>query len=174
MAQFVNQRDLFDFGRGELKQLKLYKALQDIGEDYVRDLKSVIEQKRKIASGDLLNSIDYEILPEVNDKLVLLLYAAAHLEYVAQGRRAGAKPPPYRKLIPWVKIKGINIQGKGEKVSAIIIAKSIAKKGIEPVPQIGKILGDIQSRLRSDELAKAARLDIEKVIGEYFAGAFLR
>lgn len=173
MAQFVNQRELIDFGRGELQNLKLYKALKDIGEDYKNELKSILKAKDKIATGELFNSINYEILPEREDRLVLLLYAASHLEYVAQGRRPGSKPPPYSKLIPWVKVRGINIQGKGSKVSAIIIAKSIGRNGIQPVPQIGTTLNNIKRRLNSDEVARAARLDLEKVVGEYFAGAFL-
>lgn len=173
MATFRNQRDLIDFGRSELQQLKLYQTLKDIGRDYQRELQQIVKDKNKIAFGDLYKSIDYELLPEANDKLVLLLYAASHLEYVANGRRRGAKPPPYRALIPWVNVKGINIQGKGSKVSAIIIAKGISKNGIKPVPQIRKTLQDINQRLRSEEIAKAAKLDIEKVIDQFFSSAFL-
>lgn len=171
---YRNQRELIDFGQSEFQNLKLFKTLKDIGEDYTKALKDIIEREKKIATGDLYRSIDYEVLPEKNDKLVLLLYAATHLEYVANGRRPNSKPPPYRKLIPWVELRGINIQNKGPKVSAIIIAKSIGKKGIKPVPSIKATLLKVQNRLRTDEIAKAAKLDIEKVINEYFATALLR
>lgn len=174
MATFRNQRELIDFGRTELQQLKLYQTLKDIGSDYVKNLKLDIQNKDKIATGDLYNSINYEILPERGDKLILLLYAASHLEYVQNGRRPGAKPPPYRKLIPWINVRGIKFQGKSTNTTAIIIARSIGKKGIKPVPQIKQTLTEINNRIRSEEIAKAAKLDVEKVIGQFFAGGFLQ
>jgi len=169
---FRNQRELLDFGKTELKDLKLWDALNALGEDYVEKIGRILKDENKVASGNLLRSLGWEVLPEV-DKLILNLYSDFYLEYVAKGRRAGAKPPPYRALIPWIQRRGIVFQGKSQKTTAIIIAKSIGKKGIKPVSQITDTLRNI-FRNKEDFIAKAAREDIEDIVYNYLVMGTLR
>jgi hypothetical protein len=172
MANFQNQRELLDFGKENLLDLKLYKALEKLGKDYVVKMTRILVANDKQATGDLIRSLDYEVLYEA-DKLLLNLYAATYLENVINGRRPGAKPPPYRVLLPWIRARNIKFVNQSEVGTAIIIARSIGKKGIKPVPQIREVLNSIYTTQR-DFIAKAAREDIEKVIQKYLVMGFLR
>lgn len=165
MADFLNRRELLDFGRSEYKNLKLTRALELLGEDYVSKMTEILLAKDKRATGELIRSLGWEILPEV-DKMVLILTAASHLEYVQNGRRANSKPPPYRVLLPWMRARGIKFQGQTEKGTAIIIAKSIGKKGIKPVREIKQTLKNIYDN-KADLIARSAREDIEDLVNQY-------
>lgn len=165
MADFRSQRELFDFGKSEYKDYKLTRALELLGEDYVKKMTEILLAKNKRATGELIRSLGWEILPEV-DKLILNLYAASHLEYVQNGRRPNSKPPPYRVLLPWLRARGITFQNKSEKGTAIIIAKSIGKKGIKPVREIKQTLQKIYDN-KANLIARAAREDIEDLINQY-------
>lgn len=172
MAEFRNQRELLDFGRENLLDLKLYGALEKLGREYVVQMTRVLIEADKKATGNLIKSLNYEVLAEA-DKLLLNLYAAYYLEYVQNGRRPGAKPPPYKVLLPWIKARRINFPGKSDKVTAIIIAKSIAKKGIVPVPKIKTTLQNIY-RTQERFIAKAAKEDIEEIVNRYLVLGFLK
>lgn len=146
---------------------KLYKILDELGAEYVREMRDVLKSTDKVATGKLYDSIKYEVLPE-KDKYVLLCYAEDYLEYVINGRRPGSKPPPYKVLLPWMAARGMKPSVGG----AIAIARSIGKKGIRPQPRIGQTLNSIFSKTTADKVAEAAKLDMEQVIGRYIAMGF--
>lgn len=103
--------------------------------------------KPKYASGKLYNSVfvngvkfnddltemtfNFEATPEVID----------YLEVIDKGRRPGATPPPIKKILAWMAIRGIAIRddkGRFKKETnkrlslGYAIARGISKNGIRP------------------------------------------
>ena len=52
---------------------------------------------------------------------------------IEDGRRAGKKAPPVKKLIPWVSHR-FGVSGKKARGLAFVVARSIKRKGIKPKP----------------------------------------
>ena len=74
---------------------------------------------------------------------MIRLHSEPYLINVDKGRRAGAKPPPSRAILPWIKLRGIkgrNSKGRfiTDKSLSFIIARSIGIKGIRPTNVIQK------------------------------------
>lgn len=162
---FRSQRELLDFGKQNLLELNIYKALKSLGQDYVEQVTQILRAQDKEATGALIRSLDYEVVEEV-DGLVLNLYSLFYLNNVINGRRAGAKPPPYRVLIPWIRARGIVPFKGSEKGLAIAMAKSIGKKGIKPQPRIQQTIDNIW-KTKQDIIARAAQSDLEVIITKY-------
>lgn len=167
MADIINQRQLLDFGKERLLQLKLYKVLDQIGKDYKMKIIDALQTAQKIATGDLIKSIDYDVI-DADDQLILKLYGEFYLEYVANGRRPGAKPPPYRALIPWIKAKGIVPRNGNYVGMAIGIARNIGKRGIRPQPKIQQTIREVNDKQTQNEIANAVREDLSNIVERYF------
>lgn len=144
---------------------KLKKALEEIGEDIVDELSRLIIKEKKIDTGDLLNSLDYRVL-ETIDGVFLEILSNETLKYVDQGRRRGAKQPPIKSIIPWVRRKGIKVRGaKTDEQSAFVIARSISRKGIRPT-NIVKQTRDNIIRNKIELIKRASVEDIEIMLTE--------
>ena len=120
----------------------LLKMLNKIGEEFVNDLKTEIRALNKVASGDLVNSINYKVI-ETKGNYNIEIYSEDYLKYVDGGRKPG-KRPPVKAIIPWVQSKGIKMQKPGggfitAESAAFVIAKSIGEKGIKPTNIISKV-----------------------------------
>jgi len=94
--------------------------LNDIGDKIVYDAKSILKQKKKIASGTLYESLKYKI--EGNK---LLFEMASYGRWVDEGRKPG-KYVPVKALESWMKLKGIDLK------YSFVINRSIKEKGIKP------------------------------------------
>lgn len=129
--------------------MTIKQALEQFGKDYVLELTQRLIREDKKASGDLIRSIDYELLEATTEiidqsaKWIVKTYngitikSAYYLTYVDQGRRKGSKMPPPAAIVPWIKHRKIKFRDrKGRfitnKQTSFIIAKSIAKNGIKP------------------------------------------
>jgi hypothetical protein len=110
------------------------KALaNEFGKDYVKVLVSLLKNNRpyaKVASGSLINSINYRLQDTANG-VNLILLGNDYLKYVDQGRRPGTYPP-IKAIQRWVQIKGI------PKEAAWAIRTNIFKFGIKPTRVIAK------------------------------------
>jgi hypothetical protein len=135
----------------------LEKALRQFGDELVSNLVKELIQADKDVTGNLIKSIDYELVEKANT-FMLNIKALDYLKYVDGGRRPGAKQPPVSAIIPWVKRKGIKI-GKTPEQTAFVIAKSIKKNGIKPTNVISKAI-QTTMRTKMDLLAKHAVEDI--------------
>lgn len=122
------------------------KILNSYGELIVDNIKQQISNAGKIATGNLINSIGFQIV--VNEQQVSLeILAADYFQWVDQGRRPGGKQPPIQPLIQWISVKGLTPPQrrsrtgrftKGTTVQrqtslACAIAKSIQRNGIKGV-----------------------------------------
>lgn len=109
------------------------KLANEFGKDYVKVMVALLKGNRpfaKVASGSLVNSINYRLQDTAQGVRVILL-ANDYLKYVDEGRRPGTYPP-IRAIQRWVAIKGI------PKEAAWAIRKNIFKFGIKPTRVIAK------------------------------------
>lgn len=144
----------------------LEKALNEIGRDLVKELTNQLIKADKSATGNLINSLDYQVV-ETIDGFFINLLASPYLKYVDEGRRPGKMPPP-NKLINWIDQKSIRFTNKRGKLiskesTAFLIARSIGKKGIKPTHVIQKSIDSIYSN-KMKLIEQAAIEDIEALI----------
>lgn len=116
------------------------KLANEFGKDYVKIMVAALKGNRpypKVASGSLVNSINYRLQDTANGINVILL-ANDYLKYVDQGRRPGTYPP-IQAIQRWVAIKGI------PKQAAWAIRTNIYKFGIKPTNVIRKTRNIIET-----------------------------
>ena len=109
------------------------KLANEFGKDYVKVMVALLKGNRpfaKVASGSLVNSINYRLQDTAEGVRVILL-ANDYLKYVDEGRRPGTYPP-IRAIQRWVAIKGIKPE------AAWAIRQNIFKFGIKPTRVIAK------------------------------------
>lgn len=142
----------------------LNQELELLGDEIVKKVVQELIAADKVATGKLVRSIDYRVIARA-EKLILEVYGEKYLNNVIDGRRKTSldKAPPYKALIPWIKKRNIKFKGKSEVGTAIIISKSIAKKGIKGLPQIRKDIEDLYYK-KEAILAKASEEDIMDLI----------
>jgi len=146
-----------------MAKIELYdkKTLNEFGKDYVKILTTFLKKNKKVASGALVNSLNYK-LKETAGEILIVLEANDYLEWVDKGRKPG-KYPPIKAISQWAKIKGIS------QDAVWPIAHSIYKFGIKPTNVIKQTINEIQSsptlkRKYEDELSS----NIENIIAEEF------
>lgn len=143
----------------------LNNVLQSQGGKSVAFLKQILTENNKIATGNLINSLDYEVIKELNG-MTLTILASDHFKYVDAGRRAGAKPPPVKAILPWVKLKNVFSPLKPES-AAFIIARSIGVKGIKPLYMKDKLLKMLNKNL-TEIIKGATQKDIQELLDKLF------
>lgn len=129
----------------------------------------------KKASGQLLNSLDFEVVKTI-DGVVLNILASDYLKYVDLGRKSG-KAPPQPAIKKWMKDRKIvftsfkDKSGKIHKVdkdqAAFIVARSIGKKGIKPTNVLKKTMLNILQNKR-ELIRQGAMQDIQELIEKTF------
>jgi hypothetical protein len=146
-----------------MAKIELYdkKTLNEFGKDYVKILTTFLKKNKKVASGALVNSLNYK-LKETAGEILIVLEANDYLEWVDKGRKPG-KYPPIKAISQWAKIKGIS------QDAVWPIAHSIYKFGIKPTNVIKQTINEIQSsptlkRKYEDELSS----NIENIIAKEF------
>lgn len=102
------------------------QILKSWGEDVLSSMRGILVANNKSATGDLINSLKYEITYK-NEDLQLEFEMIDYGKYVDGGRLPG-KQPPIQSILNWTRIKGIPDK------FAFPIAKKIGKFGIKPVP----------------------------------------
>ena len=145
----------------DLQFRNLKNQLDALGREYVAELTQQLISADKVASGQLINSLDYEVLETVNG-LVLKIIADDYLKFVDEGRRPG-KRPPQRAILKWIENRNIKIKKQTPAQTAFIISRSIGKKGIKPTNVLKKtqqaIFRNIQTLIN-----KGIEIDIQEYI----------
>ena len=111
------------------------KLLNQFGKDYVKVLVSLLKNNTipsrpglpaypKVATGRLINSIDYR-LRETAEGIQIQLLSENYLQYVDKGRKPGTYPP-IAPLLRWARVKGL------PEGAAYGAQKNIYKFGIKP------------------------------------------
>jgi len=137
------------------------ETLNEFGKDYVRVLTAFLKKKKKVASGALINSVNYK-LKETAQEILIVLEANDYLEWVDAGRRPGTYPN-INAIAKWARIKGIS------QDAVFPIAHSIYKFGIKPTNVISDTKREIETsatfqRKYEEELVE----NIEDIIAEEF------
>ena len=145
------------------KKVELYdeKTLKEFGKDYVKILTIFLKKNRKIASGALINSINFK-LQEKAKEILIILESNDYLEWVDKGRKPG-KYPPLRAISEWARLKGIS------QNAVFPIARKIFKFGIEPTNVIADTIKEIETsptfqKRYEDTLLK----NVEEIMGYQF------
>jgi hypothetical protein len=149
---------------------ELESQLNELGETVANIFKAEIKANGKVASGNLLNSIEYQVDIDSAAATVNIL-AADYFKYIVEGRKAGYPSDGDGKflenLIDWVKAKGLETDDKAATRAAYAIRESIFKNGIPPVDllkfaeeQIDKLV----TELVIEELNKEVENYIDKIV----------
>ncbi len=149
------------------------KAIEKFGEAYIKELTKQLIIADKKASGELIESLDYQ-LTETSNEILLKITANAYLINVDEGRKKGARMPPGPKIGKWAKIKGLGLTHKGIKYKNYeqvgwAISRGISRNGIRPTNVLEKSKTALFNNKKvMDELANGGLLDLNKLIDETF------
>jgi hypothetical protein len=145
----------------DLEFRNLKAQLEALGREYVAELARQLVSDDKVATGNLINSLDYEVL-QVANGLILQILADDYLTFVDKGRKPG-KRPPQKAIQKWVENRGIIIKGQSSKQTGFLIARSIGKKGIKPTNVIKKTQQALFNNIQT-LISKGIQLDINEYI----------
>lgn len=140
----------------------LLKELRIIGVESVQFLTQILTENDKYATGNLIKSIDYDVIKNADD-LLLKIMAADYFKYVDEGRKPGSKQPPIKPILSWVKTRNIRFKNMTDKQTAFIIARSIGKKGIKPLNAKQKLYNNILQK-KIKVIGDAALKDVSNIL----------
>ena len=152
----------------EFKELET--ELNIVGAFMANILIAEIVAKGKVASGNLRDSVEYQITRTENSYQVDLL-ADRYINNVSDGRKKGypngGDGSFLKALIEWVKIKSIESDDKKAKAAAWAIREAIFKRGIPATNIIEFAIEQIDRQI--DEMVTAA---IDRDIKNHFNEMF--
>jgi hypothetical protein len=143
----------------------LRKQLEIVGVEAVNYLRRILVEKDKRASGDLIQSLNFKIIKDV-EGLMLQILAEPYFQYVDEGRRRGSFPP-VKAIKRWVEMKNIIIKNQSLTQTAFMISKSIERKGIKPTNAKQKVIDNILMK-KEQILKKGAIQDIDELLNKIF------
>lgn len=148
----------------------LYYVMNEMGRDLVDELKKRLTSLGKNASGNLINSLGYNVV-EIKDGWEVQLSSDYYLKYVDEGRKPG-KMPPINKIVPWVESKGIKMNNKSGGIvssesAAYVIARSIGRKGIKPTDVLQPTTDYVYDKYRA-RIQEAVIKDMSDTIKNIF------
>lgn len=109
-------------------------SINQYAKDCIDDMKKMLSH-----TDNLKDSITYEV-DQDGDGFILSFIMPDYAVFVNDGRRAGAKAPPIKAIKDWALNKGLKQfrDARGRYISndsrAFLIARSIGRKGIKPIP----------------------------------------
>ena len=125
----------------------------------------------RIASGDLLNNIEYE-LTRGDFTYTIYVKMKDYWYYVENGRKAG-KWPPIQNILDWIKIKPVlprpNAEGKlpTPQQLAFLIARKIGEEGTQGTQDLRKATDTIWDTFE-DRLYEAIDEDVDAAFIQIF------
>ena len=138
------------------------RVLESWGDDVLSSMRNILSTNGKIASGNLISSLKYEITFN-GTNLDIEFQMPEYVEFVNRGRKPG-KMPPISSIQQWTQIKGI------PQKAAFPIAKKIAKEGIKATPFFADLTNVSQVRLMA--VVDTAGSTNSKLIVRYKTGTF--
>lgn len=150
------------------------KAMEKYGEELIVELAVQLKAADKKATGDLIKSLDYELI-EALDTIVVNIKSLNYLDYVDKGRRPGSQPPQ-EAILMWVNKKPLPRwrDKKGRFISkasqAFVIARAIGRDGIKPTNVIKKSINKVK-RIQAKLITEAAGADIRELVKNVLVNA---
>ena len=132
----------------------------------------------KVASSQLLNSIDYKV--QYDDRTIWVeLHLEEYYKWVENGRGPGKYPPwddPENGILKWISIKPVIQDDRGgrlppERQLSFLIARKIAEQGIEPGYQLRDAQREMMDEFE-DKIDEAIALDVNDAIEIIFSSFF--
>lgn len=160
-----------------MEEIIRWYNLQQVLEEYAIKLRNTYQDKLilsdRIASGDLLNSVDY-IIESDNMSISVSLRLADYWKYVEYD----TKPhfPPMDKILEWIRIKPVipdNRNGKlpTEKQLAFLVARKISQEGTKGSNDLHDAIKEINDEFR-ERIDEAITKDIQEgftvIFSEFF------
>lgn len=131
------------------------RVLGEYGEATVSSMRNILVSSGKVASGELVRSLAYEITYDGQD-ISLEFSMAEYGVFVDKGRKPG-KMPPISSISDWLRVKGIPTS------AAFPIARKIGMKGIKPTPFFESTVDRTLASL-VDSLSEAFAKDVENYV----------
>lgn len=159
---------------GLIKWQNLQRVLGEFAQELSNRYQDNLIRDNKIASGNLLNSIDYKV--QYDDRAIWVeLHLEDYYKWVENGRGPGKFPPP-DKIMEWIRVKPVIPDDRGGKLPteqqlAYLIGKKIAEEGIEPGNQLHNAMDDIYSQFE-EKIDEAIALDVNEAIDIIFSSFF--
>jgi hypothetical protein len=126
------------------------KAIEKFGEAYIKELANQLIKAKKKATGELIESLDYQLV-EASNEIILRIIANAYLIDVDQGRKKGDKRIDPSLLTKWAKIKKIGLTFGKIKYKTIMLKYAInGYPNPNKTPNVIKI--DASSKIKTDSL----------------------
>jgi hypothetical protein len=153
----------------------LRKAMNKYGEEVITELAVQLRKADKIATGDLIKSLDYDLI-EALGTISLNIKAADYLSVVDKGRKKQKTPPPQQAILKWINIKPLprwrDKKGRfiSKKSQAFLIARSIGKNGIKATNVIKKSMNKVR-KIQAKLIAEAAQEDIRRLVQNVLVNA---
>ena len=119
--------------------IELVDYLELIAKQIREDLISELKRNKKDGKIDKSLKVVVEVF---GTTYKVIMKIEDYFKYIESGRRPGRRMPPVQPILDWTIKKRIKPLDKNikQKTLAYIIAKSIGKKGIKPVPMLDKVL----------------------------------
>lgn len=149
----------------EKKFDNIRKTVQTFGIKLVAKLAAQLRSSDSIASGKLINSLNYKLVDLLKDlNFNLQVSSESHFINVDKGRGANKKQPPPSVLQKWVKQKGLATKPNEIKSLAYVIGAKTGKFGIKPKNTLKESLSKISTQALKNQLKEATAKDIEEQI----------
>lgn len=152
----------------------LQRVLGEYGEALRNEYQDNLIRDNKIASGKLLNSIEYEV--QFDERSIWLQFRMEdYYKWVENGRAPGRFPPP-DKILEWIRIKPVvpdNRTGKlpTEQQLTFLISRKIAEQGIEPGNQLHSAIDNTWTQWE-ERIDEAIAQDVSEAIDIIFSSFF--
>lgn len=157
-----------------IKWTNLQRVLGEFAQELRNRYQDNLIRDGKIATGNLLNSVEYKV--QYDDRAIWVeLHLEEYYKWVENGRGPGKFPPP-DKILEWIRIKPIIPDDRGgrlptEQQLAFLIGRKIAEQGIEPGNQLHNAMDDIYPQFE-ERIDEAIALDIDEAIDIIFSSFF--
>lgn len=161
-----------------MEELIKFENLQRVLGEFAVELRNRYQDNlirdEKIATGNLLNSIDYKV--QYDDRAIWVeLHLEDYYKWVENGREPGKFPPP-EAILEWIRIKPVIPDDRDgrlptEQQLAFLIGRKIAEEGIEPGNQLHNAMDDIYPQFE-ERIDEAIAQDINDAVEIIFSSFF--
>lgn len=144
--------------------------INQIAQKITRVIQDKLRELKIESSGNLINSVDTEILLDDKD-YVVEISLADYWKFVDEGRHAGRFPPP-QAIKDYIRFKPIvpraNSKGKipSTEQLAYVIGRKISREGIKPKPFLNAALDSPAMDRILDEIADLVQKNFVEQLDE--------